>query len=306
MPSQYLVGSDAASYGVPNATPEQIQAASLLIDGHLKRGEGLVWESDAAGNPCFMPNKSPEREFKSQGAFSPGANVVVPLTTPVELMDGGAPSGIVVILDRENKSKREACIISASAPGSVTLQSVSYSHDANCTMEMGLTCVEERNLPKARSIVQVTRFPLVRLLSAVGRYSYGRRSDQAAGFYNDLTLVQTLSVFGGAPSWLSIDVKQCSSSPETGQIWIPTGIYMANYSEVRLHYIAGYSLGNVPSNVKQACANIIKTIASVPELAGLNLKSYQAGGTKIERFKDQLFSPETETLLSQYAAKLFF
>jgi hypothetical protein len=42
MPSAYLAGSDLATYGVPNATAQQILNASLLIDAYLPAGRLAV------------------------------------------------------------------------------------------------------------------------------------------------------------------------------------------------------------------------------------------------------------------------
>lgn len=306
MPSKYLLGRDAADYGVPGATDDQIVTASLLIDGYLRREEGLVWLPDGNGNPCCMEALSAEREAIAGADIAPGSNVVVPLTQNIQLLDGTRPGGVMAVLDRDDNTKREVCEILACSDSTMTLASVQFAHSSGVKLQIGLVLTEERPMASKRSVTRVSRYPLQRLLSGCGRYSYGRRSDQIAGIWNDVNLLATLQSFGGPPQWMRFDVTQCSCSQETGEVWVPAGLYLSYYSEVRLAYIAGYSRSSLPAKIKQATANVIKTYTAIPELVGLNLKSYQAGGTKIERFKDTLFSPETASLLSRWDSKLFF
>jgi len=304
MPSAYLVGADLASYGVPTATSDQIQAASTQIDSQLKRPEGLVWMPDAAGNPCYMVAKTAERTFVSSAPISPGTNVVVPLSQNIAI---AAQPGEVVILDRANTAAVEACVVTAIGASTITLASVAYAHSSGVTMETGLTLREERFLPSKRPVTRLSRFPLARILSGMGKYSYGRRSDQVAGAYNDMNfLLASVNAFGGPPAWVAFDVTQCSVSIETGEVVVPAGALLAYYSDVRLQYVAGYAAASIPPAIKQACANVITAMQTNPDLIAGGVKSVQAGGSRIERFADTIFNADTMSLLAPYIATLNF
>jgi hypothetical protein len=48
--AEYLQGGDLAAFGVPSATPAQIQQASLLIDAYVDRPEGLTFTGSVMDN----------------------------------------------------------------------------------------------------------------------------------------------------------------------------------------------------------------------------------------------------------------
>lgn len=302
MGSAYLQGSDISTFGVPTATAAEIQNASAVVDAYLQRPEGMVWAPDANGWPCYMAAMSPNFSLNSTGSIAAGLNVVVPVT-------GGMASadhiGDVLILDRSDPTKTEACVVSAISPTSVTLQSVTRAHSSGCALEGGLVLMEERALPARRSVTRVSRTPVARLIAGAGRYAYGRRSDQTAGLFYEPSILASVQVFGGPPMWSPFDPAQASVSAGTGDVWIPVGIMLASFSDVRLRYVAGYPFSGLPTPIKQGTADIIMNIQSYPELSG-NLKSYQAGGTKVERFADTLLDAETKALLGPFQAKMFF
>lgn len=298
--SAYLSPVDYGAYGVPRATPGQVASASAVVDAFLQRPEGMVWAPDAAGQPCYMAAMQPMFTLTASGAISAGVNVPVPCA-------GGMISpdlvGEVLILDRGVAGKTEACIVSAIAAGSFTLAQVAYSHGAGAAMDAGLTILEERALPANRNVSRVTRTPVARLLSGVGRYSYGRRSQQIAGDFQP-NLIGTLQAFG-APVWTPFNVADCSLSQGTGEVWIPAGIVGAYFTDVRFRYVAGYSYTGLPIALKQAVATIVSNAQRFPELAG-DIKRIAAGGTTIERFSDNLLDAQTRGLLTPFLAKVYY
>ena len=54
MPSVYLEAGDYVTYGVPNATAQQVIQASAIIDGWLNRPDGLIFTLDENNQPNAM------------------------------------------------------------------------------------------------------------------------------------------------------------------------------------------------------------------------------------------------------------
>uniref|UniRef100_UPI00217608DC hypothetical protein n=1 Tax=Bacillus thuringiensis TaxID=1428 RepID=UPI00217608DC len=83
------------------------------------------------------------------------------------------------------------------------------------------------------------------------------------------------------------------------------GQLIAYFSEVRLRYVAGFAITAVPESIKRATAAIIGFSANFPDVPG-SFKTFQAGGTKIERFNDSVFDADTRSQIEPYRLKLFY
>jgi hypothetical protein len=64
-------------------------------------------------------------------------------------------------------------------------------------------------------------------------------------------MLASVAVFGGPPTWSLIDVSHVSVSQGSGEVWIPAGALHANFSDVRMRYLAGYSAAGLPTPVKR-------------------------------------------------------
>ena len=297
--SVYLSDGDLAGYGIPNATSAQIGQASALIDGYLSRPEGLLFTADPRGSPCYMTGSTASGQLELAAAVAPGLNVSVAVTgwvTP-DLV------GEMVIADRAGQTPApEALVITAVAGQVVTFASVLANHASGAILETGMVLYEERSLPAKRPIARISRSPIVRLLSGMGRYGFGRRSQQFAGFPQP-DLIAVLAQFGSTPPWIPFDVTQAAVSPRTDEVYIPAGLYLDSFSDVRLRYVAGYP--TPPTPVKQVCASLVQTIADFPEMAS-NVLTLQAGGTVIKRGAASLLSDEMKSSLAPFEAHLFY
>jgi hypothetical protein len=277
MPSSYLLSGDLAAYGVPSATSAQQAAASAIVDAYLRRPEGLAWSPDSAGAPCFMAALAPRLSLVATGSIAAGQGVGVAFTGGYATQD---LIGDVLILDRANSAKAEACVISAVGTGTVTLQGVANAHSASCTMDLGLAITEERAFPVERSTVMVSRKPVARLLSG------------------------TIRIVGAPPLWTLFDPTQAGFSDATGEVWPPVGAVPNCRSKIRLRYVAGFAAAAIPAPVKQAAANIITAIANFPELAG-NMQHVSAGTSQIGRFGASILDEDTKALLDPFALRAF-
>jgi hypothetical protein len=295
--SAYLSGTDLEAYGVPTATPAQVQRASALIDAYLKRPEGFVWVPDSIGSPCYMAGLDPTITLKPPQAIAPGAavQISIPGYNP-----GDEVLGEVVILDRGNQATVEACVIQAFGAGQVTLQSVSFAHAAGCAMDFGLVVTEEKPMPNQRSLVHLMQWPIARPLSGVGRYGYGRRSDQMLGYFDDVNLLSMFSSFGGPPVWELFEIQASSLNPITGQYWVPAGVLLSYFTDVKVRYVAGWQATALPRPIKVATAMLIDAIAEAG--MGPNVRRFNTGKIDIERFADTVLDHDTRDMLRPYRA----
>lgn len=305
MPSQYIVGDiDKALYGVPNATDSQITLASSLIDGYLKRPEGLIWVPDANGNPCYMKALTPTLKLTATQAITPGQNVNVNVTGPVQAIStGSSQCGLVAILDRENDDRREAVIVNAinTTDTTITLTNVQFEHDSGSLLEFNLVIFEECQMPSGRPLMNVSRTPVQMILAGQGRYGYPRRGN-AFFEINEYNLLAAITKFGGPPVWEIFDQTLVGVDPNTGLLWAPAGILLAYYTEIRFSYIAGWTYDSLPPAIKMACANLIN--ANDVQMNG-SVRAYRAGDTAIERFAATNFSDDTKSLLEPYIVRQF-
>lgn len=297
MSSVYLAPGDYAHFGAPGATADAVLQASALIDTHIQRPEGLVWAPGADGAPAYMAATAPQITIALAAAISPGSNVAATLTGQAGMIEVGD----VLLADAAASNKIEALTVTSMAWPLVTFRRVGYAHDAGATLDLGRVITEKRFMPKGRPVTQVSRSP-IRLLSLAGRYTFGRRGDHAmAG--DDYNLLASLQQFGGVPVWEAIDPLAANFQTDTREVWVPAGIMSANYSEVRVHYLAGFSAAALPAGVKRACAMLVNALASVPDLGGV--KSYKAGNTAITRFANTMIDSDLKDLLKPHVAAAF-
>lgn len=302
MSSQYILATEFASFGLLETfTEAQARSASQLIDAHLGRPEGLVWAPDYVGGPAYMLGLSPSLTLLANGAFGPGKAVVVPYSGPV--LDGNSV-GEPLVLGKGTKATTETCVIQAVGPGFVTLASVALSHVDQTTMDMGLTIMEEKELPTDRSVTRASRGPTLRIVSGLGRYGYGRRSDQVAGNMQEYNLLAVVSNFGGPPLWIPWDPSVSSLNINSGEIWVPAGVLLAYFTDVKFWYLAGYQAGSIPSPVKQACANIMMN--SKESGLGPNIRSRNVrDGTTVTKWDNNMIDANTRQMLKPYEVRRF-
>lgn len=300
--SAYLANSaDYEMYGVPLTSQSHVLRASLLIDHYLRRPEGCVWVPDANGQPCYMAAKVPSLTYTTAGTISPGTSVVVSL--PAYVGDNDSLIGEVVVLDRLVPAVTEACIVQAQTTGQITLTSVQFTHTGSTTpvtLEFGMSISEELTMPNQRSVTRLSEWPIAKLMSGIGRYGYGRRTDQMLGYFYDANLIATLSAFGGPPAWVPFFTPASSLNPETGDLWVPAGTLLAYYTDVKIRYLGGWSAATLPPQIKVATASIVDAMSAAP--MGPQIRRFNAGKTQIERFADTVLDPDVKSMLRPYMA----
>lgn len=288
----YLSAGDIVAAG---ATQAQADMATSIVNAALGRPEGLEWVQGADGGPCYMAQATPNGRLVLTTGLAPGVNVAA----TVQGFVTQDTVGEVYIADRTTGGSTEALVVSAVSGQVVTFARVGLAHAIGATLEAGLVITEERTLPAKRSVTLLARPPIVRLMSGLGRYSYGRRSQQRYG-QEDFGLISSLQQFAGTPVWQSFDVAEATVSPR-GELFTPAGVYLSYFTDVRVRYVAGWPVDGVPAPIRQACLSVLASMATFPELSG-NTKRLTAGGTTIERFADSVLDADTKNLLAPFMA----
>ena len=296
----YLQPADYADYGIEDANAAQVNGACRVVNTYLMRPEGLLYSTDASGAPAYMTNQNPSQTLSVPAQIDPGTQVVI--TVP-NLQFGLQHVGEVAILDRASTSITEACVITAASGDNLTLDRVRFTHPASAVVDLGMTILQELPVPANRSTVRISRPPVARLISGFGRYATGRRSQQIAGPDLNTNLLAYVAAFGGPPTWTPFPVEQTDINMQTGEIWIPAGLLLAYYTDVRLRYVSGWSQSNLPTDIKQAVANIVRAAIDSPFFGG-NIKVMKAGDATLERFSASSIDKDTQALLQPYKTLL--
>ncbi|MDE2101962.1 MAG: hypothetical protein KGL39_32245 [Patescibacteria group bacterium] len=305
MASSYLTLADAPAYGLNTVSQVQINGASALIDAYLRRPEGLLWTPDAAGQPCYMTGAEPDYSLTLTGSIAPGSNVPVTFASgPYQILQVGDQLVLEYGVTANASALEVVTLATVPLPGNsagFTFQSVSYAHSAGAIAAHGLVIEEQKYMPKSRPITMMSRTPLVRVLSGVGRYGYGRRGEGADYNMEQFNLLAALSKFGGPPYWELFQPAYAQNwDPNTGQLWVPAGVMLAYYSEVKVRYVAGFS--TLPAAVEAACVQIIQAMQANPVLG--DIKGLKAGDTAIQYAASSVMSADVKAMLSPYAVRI--
>lgn len=290
MPNQYLLPADFSAYGLPGTiTEQQVIQASLIIDSYLNKPAGLLYDVDINGNPVYMTGLNADNTFIATSGITAGNNVVVPVTGPLQTLNGGATFGQTVVLDRTDADLKESCLVQSidMVNRTITLQTVQFNHASGVTLETGLSIFEEKFLPSNRAVTNVSYTPVRNVLGIQGQITYPRRGDEV--FYpttgmNPLGFFAYFGAFNGTPTYQALDATQVEFNSVSGQIYLPASIYGLYFNNTRVYYIAGWTYESLPAAIKQACANIIvlNSSSSINDNVAGPVTRYKAGGTEVD------------------------
>lgn len=139
------------------------------------------------------------------------------------------------------------------------------------------------------------------LLGCSGRYGYPRRSEMS--IYPDLNYgmnaLQVASWFGGPPAFTTIDASAIDVDPQTGELWLPAGLYMTQYTEVVVIYNSGYDPREMPEAIKVATAALVRNGLA---RAGFttNVRGISSPGAVSVTLTDSLIDDTIEKWLDKY------
>ena len=171
--------------------------------------------------------------------------------------------------------------------------------DAFCQRaSLGVTQYTERNrLPEGRPVTRTTFTPLAVAQGQQTPFLVVRARHGIPRGPNAMTLAEMVAPFGGPPAWVDLDPTKVDYNAQTGELWLPAGIFGVPFTDVELTYTAGYA--EVPEAVKLACAQIIRNIESHPTSV---VRGAQLDHLQLEYFAGSLLDEDTRRLLAPYVA----
>lgn len=273
---RYILPNELTQFQLPDANRQPgiltlVDAASTLIDEHCGRTDGtgqgsLVYTTYIERLLLQARNRNILRvSFKPMVALTPSlVNLLTASANNVPLDKQGNPLG--------------------TSSGLLTTNYFWTGCQAN-TVAVG-------NVPGS------TVSPII---GCSGRYGYARRSEFA--IYPDLNygmnLLQVASFFGGPPTFVNIDPSQIDFDVASGEIWVPAGLYLSQYTEIVIVYNSGYDPRFMPRPIKQACAALIRNYLArgggVTGLRGIN----SPGVTNVS-FSPDLIDTTVERILDPF------
>jgi hypothetical protein len=155
---------------------------------------------------------------------------------------------------------------------------------------------------QANTIISGFTGQLSGLIAASGRYTYGRQ-DMSTGYpyaYQFINPLSLITLFGGPAPFIPLDVTQADYSAATGEVWIPAGLQLQQYSEVLIIYNSGFDPRFMPPVLKHVCASLVKNALAKGNAttAMTSLTLGRAGATAT--FQPQLIDPTLDRMLTPY------
>ena len=139
------------------------------------------------------------------------------------------------------------------------------------------------------------------IIGCSGRYGYARRSQFAV--YPDLNYgmnpLMIASFFGGPPGFVPIDCSAIDFDPQTGEMWIPAGIWMSQYTEILVTYNSGYDPRNMPRAIKDATAALTRNMLARGG-GTTGLRSIQGQGMVNFQMSESDIDPTIQTWLAPF------
>ncbi len=154
------------------------------------------------------------------------------------------------------------------------------------------------------------KWPIASVISGQGQLGYPRRGSANRFAYDQLySLLPPVAQFGGPPIWQQFNLASNSYDPNTGRCWISSSIYLQFYTQVRIYYNAGWTYLSLPSQIKQACANIANTLSNSVGLLPI-FKTIKQGDTSVTRFGNNPYANtqidgDTQKMLDPFATRRF-
>lgn len=139
------------------------------------------------------------------------------------------------------------------------------------------------------------------LIGCSGRYGYPRRGEAnfMGSSYGADPLMMVAAFFGGPPNFTVIDTGSIDFDAQTGELWIPAGLYLSQYTEIIVVYNSGFNPTDMPENIKEACAIIVRNMLARGG-GTLGAKSITGQGMVNVSFSDDVIDSSTQRLLDNH------
>ena len=153
--------------------------------------------------------------------------------------------------------------------------------------------------PNTIAVTNVPGSTLSPFIGISGRYGATiRRSEYM--IYPDLNYganpIMIASMFGGPPAWVDVNIGMTDFDPQTGEIWVPAGIWASQYTEIVVIYNSGFDPLNMPRPIKTATAMLIRNYLSRGG-GTTGLRSISSAGTANISFTPDLIDEYIQNVL---------
>ena len=91
---------------------------------------------------------------------------------------------------------------------------------------------------------------------------------------------------------------------KTGEIWVPAGLYLSQYTEVLITYNSGFDPRDMPKNIKHACAALIRNLLAKGG-GTTGMKSFSVWRIS-GQFTEDLFDANIQRWLNAYTTVLAY
>ena len=158
--------------------------------------------------------------------------------------------------------------------------------------------VERVRLPEHTQTARLSYGPLFDgAITAVRvRYASPRRGEDGA--FADGFQAAVAQAFGLPGTWSPLDVTTIDVYEQAREIGFAQSVLGLRYNEAEVTYTAGFV--DVPTQVKAACAQIVKNAQTTP---GLNVKTSKLDTMQMQYFSDSLLDDGVRAMLKPYVAE---
>jgi hypothetical protein len=138
------------------------------------------------------------------------------------------------------------------------------------------------------------------IIGCSGRYAYGRRGAQQVYDTNwGANLLMLAAYFGGPPMWQPVNLTLSDFDVSTGEIWVPAGLYLSQFTEIVVKYNSGFDPLNMPRPIKQATAMLVRNFLSRGG-GTTGLRSLTTTGTANVSFTPDLVDSTIASMLDSF------
>jgi hypothetical protein len=159
-------------------------------------------------------------------------------------------------------------------------------------------------MPSTALRLNTTSNEFCSILALSGRYGVTRNDDLFGGLI-PLVSPQAMSqaIFAGPPIWYAIDPTMCEYDLRRGDVWAPAGLYWTRFSEIEVTYTSGFDPCNMPRNIKQATANVVKNMLTKP-IPGVKSASFSDAAMNLS-YSATYMDPWTQSLLAPFVNTVY-
>lgn len=120
---------------------------------------------------------------------------------------------------------------------------------------------EKRHMPSHGGLL-VRSFPVAKILEAEGHHDTKSARYFNTAYEEEVGMMGMAAQLGGTQKWLTVNPAKCRISHDGTTVWIDPSLFCANYTDVRIRYLAGWPEDKLPEDIQVATALLAKWLDS--------------------------------------------